>query len=115
MIKNFPKNLIDKDITEFILKSILEYLEIWDETLQIDFSNSIQKIFFLEKIPEIFEHDFFYSNSNKNLAFSEINEDLQKDIIMIYSNMKDIINSILKFLMKIISTDEKKVNFFLIF
>jgi len=87
----------------------LEYIEIWDECLQIEFSNSIYKIFYLDSINRIYEHDFYLNISKENLAFVNIKESDQKEILRIYFIMKDIVNPVLKFLMKIISTDEKNV------
>jgi hypothetical protein len=94
---------------EYTIKSLLEYIEIWDEILQIEFSNSIYKIFFYDKIHEIYSHDFYFKISNENLLFKNIKETYQKEILKIYYGMKDIVNPILKFLMKIISLDDKNV------
>jgi len=94
---------------EYIIKSLLEYIEIWDESLQIEFSNSIYKIFYFDSINEVYNHDFYFNKSNQNLAFINIKEIEQKEILRIYYGMKDIVNPVLKFLMKIISTDEKNV------
>lgn len=94
---------------EFIIKSLLAYIEIWDESLQIEFSNSIYKIFYYDPIGDIFFHDFYFKNSNENLLFINIKETDQKEILRIYYGMKDIVNPIIKFLMKIISLDDKNV------
>ena len=95
---------------EFIIKSLLEYIEIWDEILQIEFSNSIYRIFYFEQISDIYFHDFYFKNSNENLLFKNIKEADQKEILRIYYEMKDIINPIIKFFMKIICLDDKNVN-----
>jgi len=89
----------------------MEYIEIWDESLQIEFSNSIYKIFYFDSINEIYNHDFYFNNSNQHLSFIHLKECEQKEILRIYFVMKDITNPLLKFLMKIISTDEKNVIF----
>jgi len=94
---------------EYSIKSLLEYIEIWDEILQIEFSNSIYKIFYYDQIGEIYFHDFYFKNSNEKLLFINIKEPHQKEILKIYYGMKDIVNPIIKFLMKIISLDDKNV------
>lgn len=94
---------------EYIIKSLLEYIEIWDEQLQIEFSNSIYKIFYYEQVGDIYLHDFYFRKSNENLLFRNIKETDQKEILRIYYGMKDIVNPILKFLMKIISLEDKNV------
>ena len=87
----------------YIIKSLLEYIEIWDESLQIEFSNSIYKIFYFDSINGVYNHDFYFNSSNQHLAFINIKESDQKEILRIYYGMKDIVNPVLKFLMKIIS------------
>ena len=74
-----------KEVSELIFSSLIvstvkyiqEYVEIWDEKLQIDFANAISQVFQDET-----HHD----------------------------NLKELYNLILKFCMKIISTDDKNVN-----
>lgn len=90
----------------------MQYIEIWDESLQIEFSNSIYKIFYFQSIGEIYNHDFYFNKSNQHLAFINIKENEQKEILRIYYGMQDIINPILKFLMKVICTDDKNVIYF---
>jgi hypothetical protein len=94
---------------EYTIKSLLEYIEIWDEILQIEFSNSIYKIFYYDQIGEIYSHDFYFKSSNENLLFTNIKDIYQKEILKIHFGMKDIVNPIIKFLMKIISLDDKNV------
>jgi len=107
--------LNNKDLTEFIIQSLLEYIEIWDEALQMDFSNSIYKIFFVSSISEIYNDDFHFNSTNENLLFVNIKELDQKSILTIYYNTQNIINPLLKFLMKIISsTDERNLVRFII-
>lgn len=97
---------------EFIIKSLLQYIEIWDESLQIEFSNSIYKIFYFDSISDIYNHDFYFNNSNQHLVFINIRESDQKEILRIYYVMRDIVNSVLKYLMKVICTDDKNVMIF---
>lgn len=85
---------------------MIEYIEIWDESLQIDFSLSIYKIFFIESISEFYNYDFYFNNSNEHLIFMNISEKDQKNILTIYYNMTDIINPIIKFIMKMISSGD---------
>lgn len=94
---------------EFIIKSLLQYIEIWDESLQIEFSNSIYKIFYYQTITEIYNNDFYFHKSNQDLAFINIKETDQKEILRIYYVMRDIVNPVLKFLMKVICNDDKNV------
>lgn len=77
--------------------------------MQIEFSNSIYKIFYYDQIGDIYFHDFYFKNSNEKLLFINIKESDQKEILRIYYAMKDIVNPIIKFLMKIISLDDKNV------
>lgn len=105
-----PQNLQNKELTEFIIQSLLEYIEIWDEALQIDFSNSIYKMFFINSIAEIYNDDFYFNNTNEHLLFINIKESEQKNILTIYYNTQNVINPLLKFLMKIIcSTDDRNI------
>jgi len=105
-----PQNLYNKDLTECIIQSLLEYIEIWDEALQIDFSNSIFKMFFVNSISEIYNEDFYFNNTNEHLLFINIKEADQKNILTIYYNTQHIINPLLKFFMKIIcSTDDRNI------
>lgn len=91
---------------EIVIKSLLEYIEIWDESLQIDFSCSIYKIFFIKYISEFYNYDFYFNNNNEHLTFMNIKEKVQKDILTIYYNTTDIINPIIKFIMKMISNGD---------
>lgn len=68
----------------------MEYIEIWDESLQIEFANSFYKCFNFEK-----------DNYNS--------EEFQDKLMKVYFMMLDIINPLLKFFMKIISTDDHNV------
>jgi hypothetical protein len=97
---------------EYIIISLLQYIEIWDESLQIEFSNSIYKIFYFESISEIYNHEFYFNNSNQHLAFISIKENEQKEILRIYYGMRDIVNPLLKFLMKVIFNDDRNVRIF---
>lgn len=109
LIKNLPQKVSQKELIEYTIKSILEYIEIWDEILQIEFSNSIYRIFYVDSISEIYYASFYMNSSNQHLNYKNIKESDQKEIMKIYYGMKDIINALLKFLMKIISTDDKNV------
>ena len=71
--------LKNPEISEYIFTNIIEYIEIWDENLQVIFAQTLEKI---------------YSNSNK---------------VEIFSNLERVHNLIIKFCMKIISTDDNKV------
>ncbi len=94
---------------EFLIKSLLQYIEIWDESLQIEFSNSIYKIFYFESISEIYNYDFYFNNSNQHLSFINLRENEQKEILRIYYGMRDIVNPVIKFLLKVICTDDQIV------
>ena len=95
---------------------MLEYIEIWDESLQLDFSSSIYKIFFIECISEIYNYNFYFNNSNEHLIFINIKEIDQKNILKIYYNTTEIINPIIQFVMKMICNgDNTNLVIFIIF
>ena len=73
-----------------MIKSILEYIEIWDESLQIEFANSLYKIFYCDPISEIYNHDFYFNKSNQHLNFINIKDSDQREILRIYYTMNDI-------------------------
>jgi len=76
----------DADLIEYTFQSIMDYIEIWDDNLQTALANSIYII---------------YTNTR--------NENEVNAFYRIYSNMEKIVNSLLKFCMKIVSTEVNDV------
>jgi hypothetical protein len=65
-------------------------------------------MFFLDCISEIYNYNFYFNNNNEHLIFMNIKEKDQKIILNIYYNTTDIINPIIKFIMKMISNGDNK-------
>lgn len=74
----------DKEVIEFIFQSIMEYIEIWDDCLQLALAEAIYSIYNASNIDE-------------------------KVTFLLFFNMSGIIHSLLKFCMKIISTEVSHV------
>jgi hypothetical protein len=77
---NIPNYIKSVRTAEFLFKNLIEYIEIWEENLQIEFAKSLEKLF----------------------------KTSQADLLL--ENFKKIFNPLIKFCMKIISTDDKAVN-----
>jgi hypothetical protein len=86
MINKIPFMKKDADLIEYTFQSIMDYIEIWDDNLQTALANSIYII---------------YTNTR--------NENEVNAFYRIYSNMEKIVNSLLKFCMKIVSTEVNDV------
>ena len=77
MINKIPYIVTDKELVEYTFAMILEYIEIWDDSLQIGLAYSIVNLFTL---------------------FEEVG-----------ANMASSINPLIKFCMKMISTEVSNV------
>jgi hypothetical protein len=77
MINKIPYIVTDKELVEYTFAMILEYIEIWDDSLQIGLAYSIVNLFTL---------------------FEEVG-----------ANMANTINPLIKFCMKMISTEVSNV------
>jgi hypothetical protein len=81
MINKIPYLLNDKDLLDFTFSLILEYIEIWDDNLQIGLANAIFNLYTINL------------NYGRELG----------------NNMADSINLVIKFCMKMISTELSNV------
>ena len=84
MIDNIFKYLNNKEEIEYLFSSLIDIMEIWENFLQIAFAESITKIF---------------KNTEKSI---------------IYLSLIDIFNPLIKYLIKIISSNDEAVNLILI-
>ena len=82
MIKNLSKYITSKESVEYIITNIIEYIEIWEENLQIDFTDSIFDLFSKSQV---------------------IGTDL------IYQSFSKLFNKLIKFFMKMILINDKNV------
>ena len=80
-MQNFSKFLNKRESIEYIIINVIEYIEIWEESLQKDFITSIFNIF---KNPK-------------------------GQIDTIYESFTNIFNKIIKYFIKMISTNDKNV------
>jgi hypothetical protein len=86
VINKIPYMLNQKEILHYTIQSILEYIEIWDESFQISFAKALAQIY-------------------SKFLNTGIEEDEEK-LPLIYYSMNDILNQLIKFCMKIISTED---------
>ncbi len=82
MINKIPYLVNNKELLDFTFSLILEYIEIWDDSLQIGLANAIYNLF------------------TKNLNCE----------VELGNNMADSVNLVIKFCMKMISTELSNVN-----
>ena len=99
MINSIKDMIKTKQLIEHAITLILEYIEIWEDSLQIAFAAAIENTFnpdsILDKFEVLEENNLLYEDEIK--------------MSLIYSNTVNIANLILKFCMKIISTEVSNV------
>lgn len=107
------KNIVEnKDLFLYEIDLILEYIEIWDENLQIHFAKAIFNCFkFISyrKNDNNFGSYIIEDNYNKDDIQQNIFSSNIKRCEILYQHIYAIINKLIKFLMKMISLDDLKV------
>ena len=109
MISKLPTVVKNKDLTEFTFGLILEYIEIWDDCFQVSLANTIVKLYDLEMRNNNNGKKEAKEKSEKKMCL--IDEEKDEYYSTVQDSMTNLINPLIKFCMKIISTEVTNVNF----
>ena len=109
MISKLPTIVKSKELTEFTFGLILEYIEIWDDCFQVCLANSIVKLYDVEMLNINNGKKTAKEKSEKEMY--QIDKEKDEYYSTVQDSMTNLINPLIKFCMKIISTEVTNVNF----